>query len=305
MNLSVLSSYTGDFQTAEKQARIVLRSNPSYETAYIALAYAQLGQGQIEQAAKTYETVGKLSPLGASIEGSGLADIALYEGRDADAANMLKRDAATDVKEKNSRAADKFDMLAYAQLMWGHDADAIAAAKLAASESQEVNVRFLAARVFVEAGDTENAQRLSRELSRDLSPEAQADTKLIQGEIALKSKDPHAAIQLFTQANTVLETWMGWFDLGRAYLDAGLYVEADSEFDRCEKGRGQSMDMLDGPTFGYFPPVYYYLGRTEEGLGSAGAASFYQKFVDIQRNGQSGALYQDAQQRLAALTEKK
>jgi tetratricopeptide (TPR) repeat protein/predicted Ser/Thr protein kinase len=305
MNLSVLSSYTGDFKTAEKQARTVIQSNPSYETAYIALAYAQLGQDQIAQAAKTYQTVGKLSPLGASIRTSGLADIALYEGRYAEAANLLERGAAADLAAKNSRAADKFAMLAYTQLTRGNKAEAIAAAERAVNDSQEANVRFLVARVFAAAGETAKARELSMKLGEELDPEAQADAKLIEGEIALDGKDPRAAIPLFNQANNVLGTWMGWFDLGRAYLEAGFYVEADSEFDHCNRERGQAMDMLDGPTYGYFPPVYYYLGRTEEGLGSSGAANFYRKFVNIRRNGDGGALYQDAERRLAKLTAKK
>lgn len=305
MNLSVLSTYTGDFQTAEKQARTVLQSSPSYETAYIALAYAQLGQGQFAQAAKTYDTVGKLSPLGASIRTSGVADIAVYEGRYADAVRMLERGAAADLAAKNARAADKFVMLAHTQLLWGHKAEAIAAAERAVSLSQEVNVRFLAARTLAQVGETQRAQALSKKLGAELSLEAQADAKLIKGEIALDAKDSRTAIQLFTQANNVLETWVGWFDLGRAYLEAGLFVEADSEFDRCQKGRGQAMDLLDGPTYGYFPPVYYYLGRTEEGLGSSGAANYFRKFVEIQRNGNGGALYQDAKKRLAELTAKK
>jgi eukaryotic-like serine/threonine-protein kinase len=305
MNLSVLSSYTGDFQTAEKQARIVLQSNPSYETAYIALAYAQLGQDQIAEAVKTYETVGKLSPLGASIRASGLADIALYEGRYADAAKLLESGAATDLAAKNSRAADKFAVLGYTQLMWGHNAEAVAAAERAVSLSQEVNLRFLASRVLVAAGEVHKAQELSKELGANLNLEAQADANLIEGEIALKQGDFRNAIQLFTRANNTLGTWMGWFDLGRAYLEARLYVEADSEFDHCQKARGQAMDMLDGPTYGYFPSVYYYLGRTEQSLGSPGAANFYRKLVDLQRNANGGVLYQDAEKRLAELAAKK
>ncbi len=62
-----------------------------------------------------------------------------------------------------------------------------------------------------------------------------------------------------------------------AYLEAGLFVEADSEFDRCVKRRGEALELfLDNvPTYGYFPLVYYYLGRVREGLKSPGFAESY------------------------------
>jgi len=302
MNLSALLTYTGDFEAAEQQAQTVLQSNPSYEYGYIALAYAQLGQGQIAQAAQSYQTVGKLSPLGASINATGLADLALYEGRLSDAVRMLESGAAADLAARNSRAAEKFAMLAYTQLLRGRKGPALEAAMRALANSKKVNIRFLVARVFVEAGEASRARALAAGLASELSAEAQADAKLIQGETALKEKDARTAIQLFTEANKLLDTWMGWFDLGRAYLDAGLYVQADSEFDRCINGRGEAMDLLDGPTYGYFPPVYYYLGRTEEGLRSSGAANSYWKFLSIQEKGDGGPLRQDAKRRYADLT---
>jgi len=138
-----------------------------------------------------------------------------------------------------------------------------------------------------------------------LNPEAQAYAKLIEGEVALRDKDARKAINLFTEATKVLESWMGRYDLGRAYLEAGLNVEAHSEFDVCLKGHGQAMELLDVPTYGYFPPVYYYLGRTEQGLGSPGAADLYRKFVSIQSKGEGSALFEDAKKRLAELTAPK
>jgi eukaryotic-like serine/threonine-protein kinase len=302
MDLSISASYAGDFKTAEQQARAVLELNPSYETPYFALAYAQLGQGRLDQAAETYEKLNKLSPLGASMGASGLADLALYQGRFSDAVRMLESGASADLAAKNSRAAEKLAALAYTQLSWGRNKQALDAAKRALSNSQKSNVRFLMARVLVESGDAAGARALAAGLASELSPEAQADAKLIEGEAGLKTKDTAKAIQLFTEANKVLDTWMGRFDLGRAYLEAGLNVEANSEFDTCITRRGEALELYDGPTYGYFPPVYYYLGRTEEGLGSSGAADSYRKFVSIQDKGDGGPLLQDAKKRLAGLS---
>jgi hypothetical protein len=43
---------------------------------------------------------------------------------------------------------------------------------------------------------------------------------LIEGEIALQSGNPQQAIKFITDANQILDTWLGRFDLGRAYLAA-------------------------------------------------------------------------------------
>jgi tetratricopeptide (TPR) repeat protein len=281
MDLSIYASYAGDFKAAEQQARVALQNNPSFETAHLALAYAQLGQGQMAQAAETYQKLEKLSPLGVSISGSGLADLALYEGRFSDAVKMLEHGASADLAAKNSRAAEKFAALAYTQLSWGHNRQALDAAKSALSNSDKVNIRFLMARVLVEAGEASKALALANGLRSELSAEAQADAKLIEGDVALKENEAREAIPLFTEGNKVLDTWMGRFDLGRAYLEAGLYVEADSEFDRCIKTRGEALELYDGPTYGYFPPVYYYQGRVREGLKSAGFVDSYRTYVSI------------------------
>src|SRR5262249_49596486 len=111
--------------------------------------------------------------------------------------------------------------------------------------------------------------------------ESQTDSKLLEGERALKEGNPQKAIQAFTQANSVLNTWMGRFDLGRAYLDATQFTEADSEFDKCLKRRGEALELNDGPTYGYFPPVYYYLGRARQGEKSTGFAESYRTYLSI------------------------
>jgi hypothetical protein len=64
---------------------------------------------------------------------------------------------------------------------------------------------------------------------------------------------------------------------------AGAFPEADSEFDECIKRRGEALAVfLDlSPTYGYFPLVYYYLGRVREGMKSTGFAESYRTYVSI------------------------
>jgi tetratricopeptide (TPR) repeat protein/predicted Ser/Thr protein kinase len=283
-NISVYASYGSDFQTGEREARALLELDPSYPTGPNALAFAQLGQGQLAQAAETYQKLEKTGKLGASSARSGLADLALYEGRFEDAVRILEQGAAEDVAAQYSdRAAAKFAALAYTRLLQGQKGPAVAAAESALAASKNFKIRFLAGRVFAASGQAARAQALAVDLASALQAEPQAYAKLIEGEGALASGDPRKAIKAFTDANNLVDTWIGRFELGRAYLEAGAFTEADSEFDRCIKRRGEALALFldESPTYGYFPPVYYYLGRVREGLKSAGFAESYRTYLSI------------------------
>ena len=191
-------------------------------------------------------------------------------------------------------------MLAYAQLLRGDKRSAVAAAQNALSKSQSVKIRFLAARTFVEAGELAKARKLAAGLASLVQDSPQAYAKLILGEAALKEHNSRQAIQSFTEANNLLDTWLGRFDLGRAYLEAGAFAEADSEFDRCIKRRGEALELFmdDGPTYSYVPIVYYYAGRVREGLKSPGFADFYRTYLKIRGNSTEDPLLAEIHQRL-------
>jgi eukaryotic-like serine/threonine-protein kinase len=123
---------------------------------------------------------------------------------------------------------------------------------------------------------------------------------LIEGELALKKGDSHQAIKLFTDANNILDTWAGRFDLGRAYLEAGAFTEADSEFDRCLKRRGEALALFldEVPTYGYFPPIYYYQGRVREGLKNPGFTESYKQYLSIRGKAGEDPLLADARRRI-------
>ena len=161
------------------------------------------------------------------------------------------------------------------------------------------------ARVYVAAGETSEARKLAVGLASESQLDPQVYAKLIEGEALLQEGAARQAIQLFTQANNQLDTWIGHFDLGRAYLKVDSFVEGDSEFDRCITRGGETLDLFDYvPTYGYLPEVYYYQGRVREGLNSLGAANSYWKFVSIQDKGDGGALFEDAKKRLDELNKR-
>ena len=122
---------------------------------------------------------------------------------------------------------------------------------------------------------------------------------MIDGEVALKAGNSREAIKAFTDANNLLDTWLGHEALGRAYLDAEAYPQADSEFDQCIKRRGEAilLFMDEVPTYGYFPPVYYYEGRVREGMKSASFADFYHKYLDIRGKSTDDPLLADVRKR--------
>jgi tetratricopeptide (TPR) repeat protein/predicted Ser/Thr protein kinase len=303
-NLSFFACYAGDFQTCEREGREVQRLNPSYLEGYLDLAYAQLGQGQLPQATETYQELQKLGTRGASLAASGLANLELYEGRYRQARQILERSAAADVAAKqHDQAADDLAMLANAELLRGEKQPALAAAEKALANSQSAKIRFLAARVFLEAGETPKGQKLAASLGSELKAVPQAYAKLILGEAALQEHDPRRAIQLLTEAKSLVDIWIVHLDLGRAYLDAGLFVEADSEFQRCLERRGEAMELFsDGmPTYSYIAQVYYYQGRVREGLKSPGAADSYRMYLSIRGKAGEDPLLPEVRHRLDQL----
>ena len=161
-----------------------------------------------------------------------MGDLAVYEGRFSEAAQIFEQGAATDLAAKNvDKAARKLTSMAYAHLMRGDKVQAIAAAEKALLTSNAVTIRFLAARVLIEAGVVAKAKDIAASFSAELPAEPQAYGKILEGEIALKNGDPRLAIKILTDANNVLDTWLAHFDLGRAYLELGAFPQAELEFE--------------------------------------------------------------------------
>ena len=188
---------------------------------------------------------------------------------------MFSKGASADLASKDpDRAANKYAALAYTEVLRGNGAAAIEAAERALTHSSAVKIRFLAGRVFAEAGASDKARTQRDSLADGLQVEPRAYARILDGMLALKAGDARAAIEPLTAANALLGTWIGHYDLGRAYLEAGAFTQADSEFDRCITRRGEALSLFldEEPTFGLFPSVYYYQGRVREGLNSAASA---------------------------------
>ena len=299
-NHALYQVYAGDFSAAEKEVQTAQQLNPGFPRGYINLAYIALGQNDPDKAESAFRDLAKTGATGASLAESGFADVAIYQGRFSDAAKILDRGAASDADAgRSDAAADKLNALAYLQIQRGQNREAAGAADRALKLSQSVKARFFAARAFAESGEKVKAQTLAQGLAQELPAEPQSYAKLIEGEIALKDGNARSAIQSFSQAVNLLDTWIGRFDLGRAYLAAGFFTDADSQLDGCIKRRGEAMELFmdDVPTYGYFPPVYYYLGRVREGLHSSDYADSYRKYLDIRGKSSEDPLVSEVRRR--------
>ena len=303
-NLGWYAMGAGDFELAQKEELKVLEENASFEKAYLVLALSDLAQGQCANAAETYKKLEASSSFGASLMGTGLADIAVYEGRLRDAEGILKKGIASDLATKlTDLAADKCIMLANV-LLPKQKAEALDAADRAVAASPVEEILFSAAQVYLQAGREDKARTLSEELGKKIQPINQAYAKIITGEINLRRKEIPAAIRTLKEAQSLTNTWLGRLALGRAYIEAGAFAQASSELDLCLKRRGEATSIFfnDLPSYRYFPAVYYYLGRAQEGLKSPAAKESYEKFLKIKERANPGdPLVEDARKRLESL----
>jgi tetratricopeptide (TPR) repeat protein len=300
-NFGLIAMYAGDFETGVREQETVLRMNPQFVLAYVGLALSQLGAGRPQEALATWNKLAAAGPAGTSAAAAGLADLALYQGRIDDARRILEPAIEADVAAKNAdEAARKLTTLAEADLARGDSAAAIAAADRAMGMSGDIAVVVSAARVLIAAGEEKKALAAAAQLGSRLEPDPQMYAGLLRGEADIERRNYRDAIARLKDARKLADSWLVRYALGRAYLEAGSFAEADTEFDACLKRRGEASAVYldEVPTFRVFPPVYYYLGRVREGLKSAGAADAYKSFLAFQ-TGEGGRLAADARRRLA------
>jgi hypothetical protein len=106
------------------------------------------------------------------------------------------------------------------------------------------------------------------------------------------------AITLLNEANALVDTWLGHFDLGLAYLLDRQFAQADSEFDQCLKRRGETLSSDGLLLFGLFPSAHYYQGRAREGLKTEGFANAYRRFIEIRGTANEDPLLPEARRRV-------
>jgi serine/threonine protein kinase/tetratricopeptide (TPR) repeat protein len=300
-NLVWYTLFAGDYNSAEKEIHALIKLDPEYWDVYVCKALVELAQGQLTRAMETYQYLENHSDYGASLATTGLADIAFYEGRLSDTKSILEKGIRIDIQNGQEYiAADKYIILAQTYLLEGKKDLAVGATEKAIEIAKREEFQFSAAEIFIQADQEDKARDLAGELQKNIEPLNRAYSKMIGGELSLKRGDVSGAIDLFQEAQNLVDIWLSHFMLGRAYLEANAFSQAYSEFNICLKRRGEvsSVYFNDLPTYRYLPPLYYYLGRAQEGLNSDQAADSYNAFLIIKEKGDGDWMVEDARQRI-------
>ena len=288
---------------AEAAAQKVIKLDSSFAEARVCLGLIRLMRGRSSEAAGEYRRLDVTEAYAASLGAAGLADLALYEGRQDDARKILEPAIAGDLKNGlNAFATQKRLMLSEVLLSLGRPAEALKSVEDALAGTSNESVQYSGALIVLRAGKKDKAQALAASLATQPSPEPQAYSRLILGEIDLLEGSLPEAIKKFHEAQAQVDTWIGHVALGRAYLAAGQFIEASSEFESCLKRRGEAASVFldDLPTIRYLPQIYYYLGRAQEGLKIPAAKESYKKFLEIKILAAGDPLVEDAKRRLGS-----
>ena len=303
-NVALFAMYSGDFEAADKQAEGVLALQKDYVKAFYVIAMSQLATGRPTDAETTWQRLQSVS-TGRDLAAQGRADMAMYEGRLSDASRILQEALAKAPEKRSSGTTARLTAtLAEVLQLQGRDADAVKLAEAALKLSSQPAIALFAGRVLILAGKPDRGDALASELDQKLDQESQLFAKLLAGEAALKRGAARPAVDNFNAAQKILDTWLGRDGLGRAYLKAEVFPDAQTEFDACLSRKGEATTVLldDIPTYRLLARTRYYLAAAQEGQGSkAAAAASYKEFLTIKAKGDEQGLVADARRRVAAL----
>ena len=303
-NLAIQSVYAGDFDGARTEGARAIEDSPGYEQPYLPVALASLYGGDLDGARATYEKVETLGPFGSSLGRLGRADLLLYEGRHREALPVVRDGASLDEEAGHAGLlGPQLVALAETQLALGQKDRAVASARKAIGFSEHESVLFPAALVLVAARRDAEAEKIAVAMENTLQAHMAAYAQLVRAAIAARDGRLGPAVELYRDSLKRRDTWLGRFMLGRLYVETGRYTEAIGELDACMKRYGEAGDVFfyDFPTARYLPPLYYYLARAQEALGSADAKANYQRFIDLRGEADpSDPLAADARKRLGS-----
>ena len=304
-NVALYAMYAGQFDVAIAESDAARKLNNAFVKAYVARGLAELGLGRTADATKTFEALLGQSSAGAQSFGfAGLADVALYEGRTADAIRYLKEGIAADEAAKNGTAlAKKHVAMADAMLAQGDTAGARREAQRAVAADQTTPTLLTGGLILARTGLAADANKIATRLADQVELDPQAYARLIRAELALAQKQPRVALDQAREAQKLADSWVGRVLLARTYLDLGMFPEATSELDTAMRRSGEATAVAlqdDVPTFRYFPPLHYYKGLAQAGLKSPAARTSFETFLSIKAKGdETSGLVADARKRVA------
>ena len=303
-NYALYAMYAGDFNAATENAQLVLKEDAQYDAAYLPIAMGAMSEGKVSEARATYERAKTAGAAGASLAAAGLADVALYEGRAADAVALLEPAIPADKQSRNNHGVrTKSVALAEARTTTDGPAAGLRVLEPLVNGSFDATVAVAAARLFALSKNRARVFELAKTLDSQTQPIPKAYARIISGELALQERRFNDAIGEFTAAIKSADLWLARLNLGIAYVEAGRFAEAISELEAAAKRRGEATALFfdDVPTYRYAAVLPYWLGRAQQGLNVRTAAQSYEQFLQTRSAATGDPLVSDARSRLAAL----
>ncbi|HSD74525.1 MAG TPA: tetratricopeptide repeat protein [Steroidobacteraceae bacterium] len=268
-NYALYAMYASDLKAAVEESGKVLKADPAYYLAYLPVAMQAMTIPDSIAARRVYERAATQGDSGASLAAIGLADVALYEGKAADAENILPGAIAKDQADSNEQGvASKRAALAKAYILQGKRSQALDVLRELTAKAATNAEWVPAALLYAELGEVAETKRIADRLRGDLQPQSRAYAKVLDGLLALRAKRAVEAVDALKTALGFADLWLVRYMLGEAYLAAGYPAEAKSEFEACVKRRGEVMALFldDTPTYRYYAPVPQRLAATNADL---------------------------------------
>lgn len=299
-NLALYAMYSSDLDTAVAEAEAARELGTTYFAVWLPAAMHAIANGNIDAARDAYRSMAETGARGASAASLGLADLELFAGNFSAAGDLLADGIASDTDVGNTFGqAVKRVALADALLAQGKTGDAVAEAERGIEIIGTDATLVPAALVYLAAGRNDEALAIAETLANKLSPQSRAYAGLVEGLVFLETGDQMQAIERMTEAAEIADLWLVRFHLGRAFLEAGYFVEALDEFTLALDRHGEATALFldDLPTYRHMATLPYWQGRAQTELGmSDAAASSFNAF--LARRPAGGPLVDDARQRL-------
>ena len=299
-NLALYAMYSSDFDTAVAEAEKVRELDPTFFKAWLPIAMKALSAGDFDAARAAYNSMAETSSRGASTAGLGQADVELLVGNFSAAQKILEDVIPGDEAGGNNYGlAVKRMALAEALLEQGDSSAALEAVDQGIALAGSNAVLVPAALLYIAAGTPDKAVAISKTLAQKLPPEPRAYAALIEALVTLQSGNYVQAIEQLTGAIEIADLWLLRFYLGRAYFEAGYFVEALDEFTAASDRQGEATALFldDLPTYHYIATLPYWQGRAQAELGMTEAAT--ENFATfLSRRPAGGPLADDARQRM-------
>jgi tetratricopeptide (TPR) repeat protein len=306
-NYALYAMYAGDFKTAADEAEKVLAQSQTQYKVYLVRAAAAFAGGNLQGMKDAYaQMAARGGAAGASLSNHGLADLAMYEGRTAEAIAILREGIAADEKSNNRSArAAKLALLGEAQLASGETGPAVGSAREAIALSRDDVSLVPAAFVLLNADRVAEAKAIAESLGQQFQARSRAYAEMIEAGLSRKGGRLNESVDALGRARKLSDLWFGRFMLGTINVEASRHLLAQPDLELCLKRRGEATALFldDVPSFRYLAPLNYWLGRAQEGQQNAtAAADSYRAFLLIRGADSADPLAADARKRLQTLS---